>query len=316
MDATVTPPAGQEDERTEQVVVGAAIALALVVGLGFAAERAGWLEGLWGGGIGSTMKGIAAVIHQQAAGDPQRILLSGSVALEKDIASFEQEIRRVFPGSEVRNAIRVDKRIKDTKKDIVRMSFAADAINEAWPRARFGDVKRLEVLWKDERLMVRGAVFSAEAKAALESAYNALPEKVRGAVQIREVVRASQDAAQLQNNLSVAVGGRAVAFLAPASPAPAPSKTATAVPQGIDEATIDLSNPVSAAVLDALAPLLTDLRGLEVLLSAGADDRAVALRQAEAIKAALVARGADEKGLRPVPAPKNNPLALIVREKE
>jgi predicted esterase len=69
-------------------------------------------------------------------------------------------------------------------------------------------------------------------------------------------------------------------------------------------------------VLDTLAPLLKDLRGLEVLLSAGADDRATALKQAEAIKAALVARGADANGLRPVPAPRNNPLALIVREKE
>lgn len=315
MDATVTPPTVNEDERTEKVVIGAAIALALVVGLGFAAHKAGWLDGLFGGGFGSNLKGIAQVIHTEAGGgDPQRILLSGSVAEDKAIAAFEKGVKKAFPGAEVRNAIRVDKRITDTKKDIVRISFAADAVNEAWPRPRFGDVKRLELLWKDEKLLVRGAVFKPETRAALEAAYNALPKNAQGAIQIREVVRSTVPAQQLQNDLSVAVGGRVLAFARPEAPPKAKKKDEP--PPAPADATLDTKDAATAAVLDALAPLLKDLRGLEVLLSAGADDRATALKQAEAIKAALVARGADANGLRPVPAPKNNPFALIVREKE
>jgi hypothetical protein len=314
MDATVTPPTVNEDERTEKVVIGAAVALALVVGLGFAAHRAGWLDGLLGGGFGSNLKGIAQVIHAEAGGgDPQRILLSGSVAEDKAIAAFEKAVKRAFPGAEVRNAIRVDKRITDTKKDIVRISFAADAINEAWPRPRFGEVKRLELLWKDEKVLVRGAVFKPEAKAALEAAYKALPTKTQGAIQIREVVRSTVPATQLQNDLSVAIGGRALAFAKAEQPA---KKKKDEQPPPPADAALDTNDAATNAVLDALAPLLKDLRGLEVLLSAGADDRATALKQAEAIKAALVARGADANGLRPVPAPKNNPFALIVREKE
>ncbi|MBM4282010.1 MAG: hypothetical protein FJ137_15045 [Deltaproteobacteria bacterium] len=318
MDATVTPPPVNEDERTEKVVVGAAVALALVVGLGFAAQRAGWLDGLWGGGVGSTLKGIAAVIHKEAGGDPQRVLLSGSVAEEAAIASFEKEMKRAFPGAELRNAIRVDKRIKDKKKDIVRISFAADAVNEAWPRPRFGEVKRLEVLWKDEKVMLRGAVFSTATKAALEAAHAALPEPSRGAIQLREVVRAAVPAAKLQDDVSVALAGRSVAFRKPAAPEPKKRKKGeeTPPPPPAADVALDTDDANTAAVLDAVAPLLKDLRGLEVLLSAGYDDRATALKQAEAIKAALVARGADGTGLRPVPAPKNNPLALIVREKE
>jgi hypothetical protein len=318
MDATVTPPTVNEDERTEKVVVGAAVALALVVGLGFAAQRAGWLDGLMGGGVGSTLKGIAAVIHKEAGGDPQRVLLSGSVAEEAAIASFEKEIKRAFPGAELRNAIRVDKRIKDKKKDIVRISFAADAVNEAWPRPRFGEVKRLEVLWKDEKVMLRGAVFSPVTKASLESAHAALPEASRGAIQLREVVRAAVPAAKLQDDVSVALAGRSVAFRKPAAPEPKKRKKGeeTPPPPPAADVALDAEDANTAAVLDAVAPLLKDLRGLEVLLSAGSDDRATALKQAEAIKAALVARGADATGLRPVPAPKNNPLALIVREKE
>jgi hypothetical protein len=320
MDATVTPPTVNEDEHTEKVVIGAAVALALVVGLGFAAHKAGWLDGLLGGGFGSNLKGIAQVIHAEAGGgDPQRILLSGSVAEDKAIAAFEKGVKRAFPGAEVRNAIRVDKRITDTKKDIVRISFAADAVNEAWPRPRFGEVKRLEVLWKDEKLLVRGAVFKPETRAAIEAAYNALPKKTQGAIQIREVVRSATPAPQLQNDLSVAVGGRVLAFAKPAPP-PAPKKKSKKdeppPPPPSTDVSLDTSDAATTAVLDAVAPLLKDLRGLEVLLSAGADDRATALKQAEAIKAALVARGADANGLRPVPAPKNNPFALIVREKE
>jgi hypothetical protein len=313
MDATVTPPTVNEDERTEKVVIGAAVALALVVGLGFAAHKAGWLDGLLGGGFGSNLKGIAQVVHGEAGGgDPQRILLSGSVAEDKAIASFEKAVKKAFPGAEVRNAIRVDKRIKDTKKDIVRISFAADAVNEAWPRPRFGEVKRLEVLWKDEKMLVRGAVFSAATKAAIEAAYKSLPEDAQGAIQIREVVRSTIPATQLQNDLTVAVAGRALAFARPEAPA----KKKSEPPPPPAEVALEAGDATTTAVLDALAPLLRDLRGLEVLLSAGADDRATALKQAETIKAALVARGADANGLRPVPAPKNNPFALIVREKE
>ena len=69
-------------------------------------------------------------------------------------------------------------------------------------------------------------------------------------------------------------------------------------------------------MVSALAPLLQDLTGLEVILSAGHASREVAMKQAEAIKAALVAAGADGNGLRPVPAPKNNAFSLIVRERE
>jgi hypothetical protein len=77
-----------------------------------------------------------------------------------------------------------------------------------------------------------------------------------------------------------------------------------------------VSSATTSAALDALAPQLKDLRGIEVLLSVGADDRDTALNQAEAVKAALVERGADASGLRPVPAPKNNAFALKVRERE
>jgi hypothetical protein len=314
MDATVTPPTINEDERTEKVVIGAAIALALVVGLGFAAQRAGWLDGLLGGGLGSQLKGIAQVIHAEAGGgDPQRIQLAGTVADAKAIRAFEKTVKSAFPGSEVRNAIRVDQRIKDAKKDIVRISFASDAENEAWPRPRFGEVKRLEVLWKDEKLLVRGAVFKAETKAAFEAAYGALPEKSRGAIQIREVVRSAVPATQLQNDVSVAIANRVLAFAKPEAPAKAKKNEPPPPPAAV---TLDTNDATTNAVLDAVAPLLKDLRGIEVLLAVGADDRATALKQAEAVKAALVERGADASGLRPVPAPKNNAFALKVREKE
>jgi hypothetical protein len=296
MDATVTPPTANEDARTETVVVGSAVALALVVGLGFAAQQAGWLDDLFSKTISKQMGAVVGVIHAEAGGDPQRILLTGSVSDPKTVTDLEKDMKKAFPGSEVRNAVRVDKRITDKKKDIVRVSFAADAPNEAWPRARFGEIKRLEVLYKDEKVMLRGAVFAPTTKKALEDAYESLPTAAKGAIQLREVVRATVSAAELQNSISVAMAGRSVAF--------------------DKDGAVDAKDAASAAVLDAVAPLVKDLRGIEILLSAGADDRATALKQAEAVKAALVARGADAAGLRPVPAPKNNPLALIVREKE
>jgi hypothetical protein len=296
MDASVTPPTLHEDERIEKVVVGAAVALALVVGLGFASWKAGWLDGLFGGGMASRLAPITAVIHQEAGGDPPRILLSGSVADAATVQDVQKALQKAFPAAEVRNAIRVDARSKDRKRDIIRVSFAADAPNEAWPRARFGQVKRLEALWKDERVTLRGAVFAPATKQALEDAFARIATDARGSIQIREVVRSLVPAAQLQNDVSVAAAGRAVVF--------------------DKDGAIDGKDAASTAVLDAVAPLLKDLRGLEVRLAAGADDREVAMKQAEAVKAALVARGADGAGIRPMPAMRNNPLAFIVVEKE
>jgi hypothetical protein len=105
------------------------------------------------------------------------------------------------------------------------------------------------------------------------------------------------------------MAGRAVTFVQPD-----PKAKPNALP--IVDGVIDDKNPENQGIIQALAPLLTDLTGLEIILSAGAADRLVAMKQAEAIKNALVAAGADANGLRAVPAPKNNALSLIVRERE
>jgi hypothetical protein len=286
-----------EDERIEKTVIGGAIALALIVGLGFSAHKVGLLDSFLGSkGPARVAAGVFEVIKAEAKGVPEKVLLSGTVATDDDVKSLQAAIAKALPGAEIKNALRADARAKEKKREIVRISLAADAINEAWPRPRFGDVKRLELLWKDDKLTVRGAVFSTTTNAAFQTAFNKIPEAQRGAIQLRDVLRSNVPAAKLQDDVLVALAGRAVVFTA--------------------EAAIKADDAAAAAMVASLAPLLTDLTGLEVVLSAGAADRAIAMKQAEAFKAALVAAGADAAGLRPVPAPRNNLLSLIVREKE
>ena len=286
-----------EDERIEKTVIGGAIALALIVGLGFSAHKVGLLDSFLGSkGPARVAAGVFEVIKAEAKGVPEKVLLSGTVATDDDVKSLQTAIAKALPGAEIKNALRADARAKEKKREIVRISLAADAINEAWPRPRFGDVKRLELLWKDDKLTVRGAVFSTTTNAAFQTAFNKIPEAQRGAIQLRDVLRSNVPAAKLQDDVLVALAGRAVVFTA--------------------EAAIKADDATAAAIVASLAPLLTDLTGLEVVLSAGAADRAIAMKQAEAFKAALVAAGADAAGLRPVPAPRNNLLSLIVREKE
>ena len=292
-----------DDERQETAVVGGAVALALVVGLGFAAYKTGALDRFFGGAdVVKVAAPVVEFLHKQAGGDPQRILMSGFVVSEAEGKTIEASLHRAFPKSEISNKVRVDAPSKAAgtkpkkKTSTVRVSFAADAVNEAWPRARFGDIKRLEMVWKEEKVTVRGAVFSPEAHAALEKAFNALNKKNQGAIQLRDVQRPAVPAAELQQNVSVAVGGRAIVF--------------------DKDGKVDAKDDASVAVIDAVAPLLQKLDGLDVWISAGAEQRDVSAKQAEAVKAALVAKGADANGLRPVPAAKNNPLSLIVRERE
>ncbi|MDP2339453.1 MAG: hypothetical protein Q8O67_00735 [Deltaproteobacteria bacterium] len=302
------PDRRPDDSGGESAIVGGAVALAIVVGLGFGALKLGLLDDLLGGPDPlTTAAPIVTAIHTLSGGDPERILISGSVVDVKEGPAIEARLRALFPGSELKNATRlladpkekpgVKKPPPMKKSSTIRLSFAADAPNEAWPRPRFGDVKRLELLWKDGKITVRGAVFSPTAKATLDKAFAALPKEAQASAQIREVQRPVVPAAELQQTVSVAAGGRTIPF----------AKGAAA-----DSVEVDLNDPVVAAV----AAVLTDLRGLEVWISAGADDRGVSLKQAEAVKAALIAKGADAAGLRPVPAAKNNALSFIVREKE
>ena len=293
--------ANDKDSTSEGAIVGAAVALAVVVGLGFGALKLGLLDSLLGGPDPlTTAAPLVKAIHELAGGDPERILISGNVVDLKEGAAIEARLRALFPGSELKNAARVapeqkgpkSKPMPPPKTSTVRLSFAADAINEAWPRPRFGDVKRLELVWKENKITLRGAVFAAAAKQTLDKAFEAIPKESRASLQLREVARPVVPAAELQQSISVAVGGRVIAFG--------------------EGAVVDANDAVVAAV----APLITDLRGLEVWISAGADDRALSLQQAEAVKAALVAKGADANGLRAVPAAKNNALSLIVREKD
>jgi hypothetical protein len=297
------------DERVEQIIIGGAVALALVVGLGLSALKTGALDGFLGRGPVSVAAPILQVVKAQAGGTVPRVLISGSVADEKVGAKLEAALKKALPGTEVKNVLRPDKRAKYKKRENIRISLAADAVNEAWPRPRFGDVKRLELLWKDDKLTVRGAVFSPAARVALEAALAKVAAKNRGAAQLPVVPRSKVPAAQLQNDLLVAMANRSITFVQPN-----PQAKSDALP--VVEGVIDTANPENQALIAALAPLLTDLTGLEVILSAGAADRMVAMKQAEAVKAALVAAGADGNGLRPVPAPKNNALSLIVRERE
>jgi hypothetical protein len=287
-----------DDERQESAVVGVVVVFAVAVGLGCAAWQQGWLGG--GNDVVKTSAPVMAFVHKEAGGDPERILMSGFVLDEAEGKGIEASLKRAFPGSEIKNAVRIDTPRpgvkKSTRKSTVRLSFAADAVNEAWPRARFGEVKRLELVWKDEKVTVRGAVFAAETRAALEKAFGQLPKDHQGVLQLRNVQRPAVPAAQLQQEISTTVAGRALAF--------------------DGEGKVDLADAATASIVGAVAPLLKDLRGLDVWVSAGADDRAAALKQAEAVKAALVAAGADGNGLRPVPAAKNNPFSLIVRERE
>lgn len=286
-----------EDETIEKSVIGGVIALALVVGLGLAANKVGLLDGIMGGtGPAKIAAGILDVVKAQAKGVPEKVLLSGTVTKDEDIKGLQAAIEKALPGTEVKNALRADAKAKEKKRDIVRISLAADAINEAWPRPRFGDVKRLELLWKDDKLTVRGAVFSPAANAAFQAAFVKIPEASRGAIQLRDVVRSNVPAAKLQDDVLTTMAGRAVVFA--------------------EDGTIKADDADAAAIIASLAPLLKDLTGLEVIVSAGAADRTMAMKQAEAIKTALVAAGADAAGLRPVPAPRNNLLSLIVREKE
>lgn len=288
----------EDDETQESAVVGAVVVFALAVGLGFAA----WSSGAFGGGadVVKAAAPLVSFLHAQSGGDPQRILMSGFVASEAEGKALQASLQKAFPKSEIKNAVRIDTPKPGVKKkpksSTVRISFAADAVNEAWPRARFGDVKRLEMVWKEEKLTVRGALFSPEAHTALEKAFNALKKDNQGAIQLRDVQRPAVPAAELQQQLSVAVGGRVIVF--------------------DKDGNIDVKDAASKAVVDAVVPLLKDLRGLDVWISAGHEDRTVAVKQAETIKAALIAAGADAAGLRAVPAAKNNALSLIVRERE
>jgi hypothetical protein len=286
-----------EDETIEKSVIGGVVALALVVGLGLAANKVGLLDGIMGGtGPAKIAAGILDVVKAQAKGVPEKVLLSGTVTSDEDIKALQSAIEKALPGTEVKNALRADAKAKEKKRDIVRISLAADAINEAWPRPRFGDVKRLELLWKDDKLTVRGAVFSPAANTAFQTAFAKIPEASRGAIQLRDVVRSNVPAAKLQDDVLTTMAGRAVVFA--------------------EDGTIKADDADAAAIIASLAPLLKDLTGLEVIVSAGAADRTMAMKQAEVIKTALVAAGADAAGLRPVPAPRNNLLSLIVREKE
>jgi hypothetical protein len=297
------------DERVEKIILGGAVALALVVGLGLSAWKMGALDGLFGSGPVSVAAPVLQVVKAQAGGTLPRVLISGTVVDDKAGAALEAALKKALPGTEIKNVLRPDARAKEKKREVIRISVAADAVNEAWPRPRFGDVKRLELLWKDDKLTVRGAVFSPAARLAFEAAHAKVAEKHRGAVQLREVLRSKVPAAQLQTDLLTAMAGRAITFV---QPDPKAKPNALPVVEGV----IDTANADNQAIVAALAPLLTDLTGLEIILSAGAADRMVAMKQAEAVKAALVAAGADANGLRPVPAPKNNALSLIVRERE
>jgi hypothetical protein len=289
--------ANKGEERVEQVVVGGAIALALVVGLGLIGQKAGMFDSLFGPPTALKMAApVVEVLKTQAGGTIPRVLLSGVVATDDSLKALEKDVAKLLPGTELKNTVRVDQRAKDTKREIIRVSVAADALNEAWPRQRFGDVKRLELLWKDNKVTLRGAVYTPEAHTAIETSFNAIAEESRGAIQLRDVIRPAVPATELQTSLLSKLASRAATF-------------------NVD-GTIKADDAVSAAVVADLAPLLNDLRGIEVLVSAGNADRGLAVKQAEALKVALVAAGADASGLRPVPAPQNNPLSFIVREKE
>lgn len=285
------------EDRTEQVVVGGAIALALVVAFGLVGHKAGMLDGLFGPPTVATIAApVLDVIKAQAGGTLPRAQVSGVVASLELSQALEKDLAKALPGTEIKNSVRVDERAKDGKREIIRISVAADALNEAWPRPRFGDVKRLEILWKESKITLRGAVYSDAAHKAFDAGFEKLPVDNRGAVQLRDVLRPAVASADLQTSVSSTLASRVFTFL----------------PDG----TIDPANPQNATIATDLAPLLKDLRGLEILVSAGHLDRGIAQKQADSVRGALIAAGADGTGLRPVPAPQNNPISFIVREKE
>ncbi len=288
----------QNEDTIEKAIITAVTAFAIVAALGIAAHQRGMLDGAGKGT--SPFKASKPVIEAvyALAGDaaPQRVLLFGTVGDQKAIDALVKGAKRTFPDAEHMSSLRADIRARERDREVVRISLAADAPNERWPRPRFGDVKRLELLWREDKVTLRGAVFTAEANAKLKAAFNSVSDKHRGAYQLKEVVRANVSASATQDAIITALNGRAITF-------------------GPD-ATIAAAVTEAAAILDALAPPLKDLTGLEVIISAGDVHPSTALRQAEAVRDALVARGADVTGLRPVQAAKNNLLSLIVREKE
>ncbi len=304
-----------DDERQEKAVVGGAVALALVVGLGLAANQVGLLEGFGGGQRPMKVAApVLEVIKAEAKGAPERVLFSGVVSDDKAKASLEADVKKLFRSIEVKNTLRVDPTAAEKKRELVRISFAADAPNETWPRPRFGDVKRLELLWKDGALTVRGSVFSDAANGAFDAAFKRLSAKQRGAIQLRTVTRSVVPAGELQTSLVEKLAGRAITFTATCNGAPYSLEVPSLCEAGaVPAIAADAEN---AAIVADLAPLMKDLTGLEVLVSAGSFERGLAMRQAEAVVDALIAGGAQGAGLRPVAAPRNNKLSLIVREKE
>jgi hypothetical protein len=298
-----SPELESGDENQERIVVGAVVGVVIALVIGLVAQQKGYLDD-WLGGSAKFTKAAAPVlawVHKEAAGDPQRILVSGFVPDEKTGDAILAELKKEFPGSEFKSAVRVDadKSPADKKKkkkgdSVLRISFAADSPNEMWPRARFGEVKRLELVWKDQLVTARGAIYGHRTE--LEAAFNALSKEHKGAIQFRDAQRPNIPVEKLQNDVSMALAGRTMTFDAAGA--------------------IDAKDANGAAIVAAVAPLLRDLTGLEVWISAGADDRVAAQRQAESVKTALAAAGADAGGLRAVPALKSNPLMFIVREKD
>lgn len=303
------------DEQLETSVVAGAIVVALVVAafavgvferLGGDDDRFAWLEAsapLW------------AFVHRQAGGDPPRVLLKGTVDTEADVDVVTGAVQARFPRTEVRSELKARAGATDAGRATVLLSFASGENIEQWDRPRFGQLKRLDVIVHPTqgavhaapgqvaptvdptpRLTVRAACYDAGCSDGLDNAWAAVPRSFRGALQLRTVDAPSRPAAALQHDLSVAVNSR--------------------VPRFADGAVLDDTDETTTALLASLSPLLKDLRGITVLVSAGADSREQAIAQAQAVKTALVARGADAAGLRPVPAKANNPFSLFVLERE
>ena len=100
-----------EDERIEKTVIGGAIALALIVGLGFSAHKVGLLDSFLGGkGPARVAAGVFEVIKAEAKGVPEKVLLSGTVATDDDVKSLQAAIAKALPGAEIKNALRADAR--------------------------------------------------------------------------------------------------------------------------------------------------------------------------------------------------------------
>ena len=302
--ATIT-----DDNRLEGIVVVAVVVVAVLLGLRLGMSATGERLGLWGAGSGSAKiveaaEPVLSVVAAQAkavGGAPPRILLDGSVGSASMASTTAEDLRRRFPTSEIKNNLRV--RVDPQGRESVLLRVASGALIQQWDVPRFGDLKRLDIIWQraadgSARFLVRGACYSATCGDALDAAFNAIPEDSRSALQLITVDRPLSPAPELQNTLSSALKGRTARFDDGA------------------EVALDLSDLDTAGLVADVAPLMADLRGIEVLVNVGADDRERALLQAQALKSALVAAGADANGLRPVPAKANNPLSLFVLEKE